>query len=231
MGNRKVENCEERLARGAFAVVGLGRAGIPQCGVVAFEIVVGLRVVGAVISRFAQVGDVGLERGWDRVAAAHVLGSLADRMGAVQQGRAGDRADRGIRIGMGEAQPFGGQRVEPWRAGLAPAVAAQPVGRVVLGRDPQDVGPVGGGCGVRQRERQQRDEQEHGLHDWLEPPMADRLSASPRCEPPAAMPTTGVICRDPALRVLACRVPTMTGWPHSASPPHALDPWRRQAGP
>lgn len=147
VGDRLVEDGEEGLAFATIFVVGGGGAFVPVGGVVAFEVVVGFGVIGAVVAGFAEVGDVGFVVGGDGVAAAHVLGAHGGGVGAHEDGGAGDGADGGIGVEVGEADAFAGEFVEVWGMGLFVAIAAQPLEGVVLGGDPEDVGAVFGFSG------------------------------------------------------------------------------------
>lgn len=76
------------------------------------------------------------------MATAHVLCPHGRRVDTHEDGGSGDGADRRVRVGGGEARTAGGQGIEVRRLSVVISVAAQPVGRIILAYDPENVGPV-----------------------------------------------------------------------------------------
>ena len=93
MSARNVEDGKEGPVFRTIAVVSFLRGLIPERGVIAAEVVIGLGVIGAVIAKIAEVGDVSLVRFRDRIATTHVLRTLRHCVNTAEDGGAGDGAN------------------------------------------------------------------------------------------------------------------------------------------
>lgn len=142
MGDGEVENREERLAIWAVLIVGVSAALIPDGCVISFEIIVGLRVVGAIVTRFPQISGMPLEIRGNVISAAHVLGALGDGIGTVEDGGSRHCAHRAVRISVGELQAIRRKGIQHRSGCLLVAVTGKPVRGVVLAGDPEDVGAL-----------------------------------------------------------------------------------------
>ena len=135
--DRVVENGEERLALRPVAPVGIAAAGVPDLALLP-QIVILLRVVGAVVAQLTQVCRVHFKALRQAGHAAHVLGAGRGRVDAGDDRRARRCADRGGRAGIGVAQTALGQAIDVGGGGVCVAVAAK-VHTIVLAGNPEDV--------------------------------------------------------------------------------------------
>ncbi len=141
-------DAEEGHAGGAVAPVGLVGALVPGgegrgLNLVGLtEVVVGLRIVGAVVTGGAEVLGEALDlRGRDALTA-HVAGAEGGGIHAGDDGGARGGADAVDGEGVGVAGALSGEVVQVGGAGVGVAVAAK-VGAGVFGGDPEDIGRGG----------------------------------------------------------------------------------------
>ena len=137
---RQIEDREERLARTPILVVSPGAALVPRLARVR-HVIVGLRVVRAVIARLAEGHRVQRERVGDRHSAAVMLRAQRTGIHPGDQRGACGRADRRVGKRVPVANALRGQAVQVGRLGQRIAVTAQ-IRAVVLAGDPQDVGTI-----------------------------------------------------------------------------------------
>ncbi len=144
VGGAVVEHREERLPFLAVLVVGLPAGLVP--GVLPrardfFRIVIGLGIVGAVVSRGAhQQGEVFCKVG-NVVAAPHMQRAQTAGVHTRDYRAPGRRTHRRVRESIFVKHALGGHLVQVWRGGHLIAVAPQP-GAGILADHPQDVRTV-----------------------------------------------------------------------------------------
>ena len=143
MGMVQVENREEGLVFGAVLVVRAVRRGVPVRVIVALEIVVGFRPVGAVVTGVTEEFDIGSVGCRDRVAAAHVLGAHGGGVGTDEDCGSRDRADRSVRVSVLKKNALLRKGIQMRSLCLEVSVASEPVGGIVFAGDPEDVGFLG----------------------------------------------------------------------------------------
>ena len=155
VGHVEVEDREERLVGlQPVAPVGLAVRLVPARVERGGEVVVGLRVVRAVVARRAERARESRHLRRRRGPAAHRQAAERGRHQAGDDGAARRRADGRRREGRVEPQAVGSEPVESGGVGRA-AVAAEGAGGEILGGDPED---VGAGSGCRGGERDEGDE-------------------------------------------------------------------------
>jgi hypothetical protein len=160
----------------------------------------GLRIVGRVVARFAEELVVVDHRGGHLHPAAVIVNAKGAGVHAGDQGRARRRANRSGRKGVAIANCPRGKLVEFGRFGLGIAVTAK-VGAVILARNPEDVGPVGGGEQSPEPGAQEEEQKKgEGCHE-------DRDVASPPCQRNHL--TTGSRTRSSWRTISACRIPCL----------------------
>jgi hypothetical protein len=166
----EIEDGEKRLTGRAVFIVGLSTARVPRLAI-AGQVVVGLRIVGRVVTGRTQDFGVKRERRGDRDATPVVLGAERGRIHAGDE--RGPRGGAHGGVGKREAIPdaLRGEPVEMRRLRLRIAVAAE-VGAVVLAGQPEDIRAFGG----RQRHAAQNQTKEGHRQS------GQRLRARPRQE-------------------------------------------------
>ena len=145
MGLLKIENREERLPRRAMTpmrhFVILTPRGIPRRR----RVVIGLGIVRGKVARRAEIlGEKFHSRG-QRLFAAHVLRAHAAGVASRDNAGARWRADCGRRVTPLEQNSTLRQSVDMGRFGEGVAIRTDGGRDVVLGDEPENVGPVGGG--------------------------------------------------------------------------------------
>ena len=138
----EVEYGEERLAGRPVLEMRPVAALVPRLARMG-DVVVGLGVVRAVVTRRAEVFRVEFELGRDRHAAAVVVDAQRRGVHARDQRRPRAGTDRSVGKGVAVTHALRRQPVEVRRVRQRVTVTAQ-VRAVVLTGDPQDVGPLGG---------------------------------------------------------------------------------------
>ena len=161
MRNGEIKDREEGFSVRALIVMSIGGAIVPECFIVAFEIVVGFRSIARVVAGLAEMGDVGSEVGGNGMTAAHVLRAHGGGVDAHEDGGTGDSADGCIRVGGGEAGAARGEGIEIRSLSFVISIAAEPLGGVVLADDPEDIGFIGG-----ERESGEKENEEILDHDF-----------------------------------------------------------------
>jgi hypothetical protein len=173
MGGHEVEHREERLAGASAAPVRCGRTFVPtdadELRFVA-QIVIGLHVVRAVVTRGAQVTRKRAELCRHGELGPQSLGAERGSIHSGDQAGARGRADGRGGEGAGEAHRLGGEGIEPRRARLRIAIATE-LRTHVLGRQPQNVRgmcPGGSMGGERQQRKDQPSHQRETseIHAW-----------------------------------------------------------------
>ena len=139
--NGEVEDGEERLIFRAVPPMGLPARFVP-CGERRLELVIGLRVVRAVVSGGPEIFREALDLRRRHGSRPHVHGADGGRVHAGDDRRAARRADARNREAACVASALGGQIVDVGTRGVGVAVAAQ-VRADVLATDPQNVGTFG----------------------------------------------------------------------------------------
>ena len=119
-----IEDGKEGLAGRAIAPVRFGRVLVPGCGRHG-KVVVGLRVVRAIVAGVAQILREAAHAGRKLDAAAHVHGAQSAGVDAGDDAGARGRADASHGIGAGEAYAFFRERVGVRGDGVRIAVAAK----------------------------------------------------------------------------------------------------------
>ena len=138
---------EERLLGiGPVAPVGVFGGVVPDLLHVHLGVVVGLRVVAGVVAGTLQVGGDHFlsRRHWGHRVAAVELG--ADPRAVAHRGErgAGDGTNGRIGESVVKSETVGGQRLDRWGFRTSLEEMPEVVDGIVLGNDPNDVGPVGG---------------------------------------------------------------------------------------
>ena len=135
-----IKNGEEGLTFGSVPVVCLPAALVPHTiDIYGRGIVIGLAVVGAVITFLHQVFGIEADRFRFLIPAAHLLISVGTGMNSCDNGISSGSADRGIGIGIGIEKSFGCQLIQVRGACKFIPIASQQ-GTVILTGDPEDIG-------------------------------------------------------------------------------------------
>ena len=155
--NRQVDHAEERLSLGPTAPVTTPATTFVPGGQRRFEVVVGLRTVGAVVTGGPEVlGETPYVR-WRHDSRPHVLAADRDGIDTGDQARPRHGTHTRMRETSSKDNTLGSQSIDVRRGRILVAVASQ-AGTDVLATDPQNIGTIG----RRRHRRHQRQKRNHG---------------------------------------------------------------------
>ena len=136
----EVEDGEEGTSLGAVSPMPVPSAFVPDLTLL-HEVVIFLRIVGAVVSEFTEVGWVHLEIGRQAGHAAHVLGSGGRWIHPGNDGGSGRCTYRGIGDSPGVDHSYFRKGVEIGSGGIVISIASE-MRTVILAGDPKNVRQV-----------------------------------------------------------------------------------------